>query len=723
MKKLLALFALLFVLAALVACGENGNTDIGGGNKDYQTGGEQIDDDTPPSVHTHEYGEWEITKNPTCGEDGTKERSCSCGDKQTETVAMTGQHVSADAVKEKEIDATCEEDGSYDEVVYCKNCNAELMRDTKILPKAAHSLNGVCVTADTFDYGTDGINLFDGEIAKCGVTLDGYYICEGCSDEILVKVKVSHVGAEKWIITTEPTCTEDGEEYYGCDSCGAVIGETRKIPAGHDYCVGVEEIASREELFTTRFCGKCGLLVNEMLAPASKEVIPGINCIQGDKVCYTFVCSDGYSFSATVAGEQLKHTLNGTLVTGLLVYGTPGVELLADSNLVCDGSATGYFECEVCCELVTAEVLFVHGTEGKWFTSQPSTCFDDGEEYYGCLACGLPLGDDVRVVPAGHTYTYDFRWTGNPNEFVIEKYCFGCGMTVIELVTTDDGEKVSEATCGSGSVTRYTFNDSNGKTYVINIVNDDQLPCYHTLNGEEAPDDITYVYGTPGIKLFAGDYPVCCSTTSGYFMCEVCEEAVCVNVEVEHTSVGYITLTEPTCTQSGEAYYGCQSCREGMGGTRTLPEKGHDYQCVFESTVDHKTFVIVKTCVECSHVSKEEVALISWEIASVATCGQSSVIRCTYVDSEGETCTADIENDDDEYSCHWLNGEEASCHTKYAYGTPGIKLFAGSKNPVCGEETHGYFICEACGWAVSVNVYRNHEYKDGSCVHCGEKEQ
>ena len=69
MKKLLALFALLFVLAVLVACGENGNTDIGGGNKDDQNGGEQIDGDTPPSVHTHEYGEWEITKNPTCGED------------------------------------------------------------------------------------------------------------------------------------------------------------------------------------------------------------------------------------------------------------------------------------------------------------------------------------------------------------------------------------------------------------------------------------------------------------------------------------------------------------------------------------------------------------------------------------------------------------------------------------------------------------------------------
>ena len=34
--------------------------------------------------HIHNFGEWSVTKNPTCTEDGVKSRYCECGEKQTE---------------------------------------------------------------------------------------------------------------------------------------------------------------------------------------------------------------------------------------------------------------------------------------------------------------------------------------------------------------------------------------------------------------------------------------------------------------------------------------------------------------------------------------------------------------------------------------------------------------------------------------------------------------
>ena len=70
-KKILCIGALVIMLVCiLVACG----------------GG-----DEPPS-HTHSYGEWETVKAATCTEEGSKERSCSCGDKQTEKIATNSQH-------------------------------------------------------------------------------------------------------------------------------------------------------------------------------------------------------------------------------------------------------------------------------------------------------------------------------------------------------------------------------------------------------------------------------------------------------------------------------------------------------------------------------------------------------------------------------------------------------------------------------------------------------
>ena len=44
--------------------------------------------------HIHEYSEWQITKNPTCIEDGIEERICSCGETETRTVDALGHNYS-----------------------------------------------------------------------------------------------------------------------------------------------------------------------------------------------------------------------------------------------------------------------------------------------------------------------------------------------------------------------------------------------------------------------------------------------------------------------------------------------------------------------------------------------------------------------------------------------------------------------------------------------------
>ena len=52
-----------------------------------QKGPEQT---TPNEVHTHTFGDWVTVKEPTKTEDGQKERSCSCGEKETLSVPSIG---------------------------------------------------------------------------------------------------------------------------------------------------------------------------------------------------------------------------------------------------------------------------------------------------------------------------------------------------------------------------------------------------------------------------------------------------------------------------------------------------------------------------------------------------------------------------------------------------------------------------------------------------------
>ena len=54
-------------------------------------------------------------------------------------VACTHTHTPAEAVIENEVEATCTKGGSYDEVVYCSECNEEISRMQNFTDKKGHT--------------------------------------------------------------------------------------------------------------------------------------------------------------------------------------------------------------------------------------------------------------------------------------------------------------------------------------------------------------------------------------------------------------------------------------------------------------------------------------------------------------------------------------------------------------------------------------------------------
>jgi len=108
------------------------------------------------------------------------------------------EHTPGDAEIENKVPASCTEPGSYDEVVYCEVCHAELSRDTKTIEKTPHKYEFV-----DFVWSED----YTSAQAKFSCSNDG------CEESVLYDAEVTSK-------TTNPTCTEDGKIVYT-----AVYGE------------------------------------------------------------------------------------------------------------------------------------------------------------------------------------------------------------------------------------------------------------------------------------------------------------------------------------------------------------------------------------------------------------------------------------------------------------------------------------------------------------------
>ncbi len=144
-----------------------------------------------------------------------------------ETVELGfGDHKAADAVKENEIPATCKAEGSYDLVVYCSICQEEISRETFTTDKLAHT------PADA---------VKENEVAatcKAEGSYDLVVYCSECGDEISRETfttdKLAHVHGEP-VEENKVDATYDAPGSYEiavyCTECGEELSrETFEIP-------------------------------------------------------------------------------------------------------------------------------------------------------------------------------------------------------------------------------------------------------------------------------------------------------------------------------------------------------------------------------------------------------------------------------------------------------------------------------------------------------------
>ena len=104
---------------------------------------------TVPKEAPHEHEYTAVVTAPTCTTGGYTTYTCACGDSYVADETAALGHTEGEAVTENNVDPTCTEAGSYDSVVYCSVCDAEISRNTVTVPALGH-------------------NFVDGECTRCG---------------------------------------------------------------------------------------------------------------------------------------------------------------------------------------------------------------------------------------------------------------------------------------------------------------------------------------------------------------------------------------------------------------------------------------------------------------------------------------------------------------------------------------------------------------------------
>ena len=164
------------------------------------------------------------SQEPTCTENGWGAYEACKNCDYTTKVEIPSQHSPSESMAENVVQATCNEKGSYDNVIYCLACNENLFRETIETPALGHTQGEAVIE-----------NMISSTCTILG-SFDNVVYCSACTEELSrTKEKIEALGHDlQEFDAVEPTCTEKGwSAGQACTRCNATLRE--EIPAkGHD---------------------------------------------------------------------------------------------------------------------------------------------------------------------------------------------------------------------------------------------------------------------------------------------------------------------------------------------------------------------------------------------------------------------------------------------------------------------------------------------------------
>ena len=324
----------------------------------------------------HIWGEWTTTKAPTCGNEGTKQRTCTlgCGTKEMGTVPATGKHVAVSG-------ATCTNPS------VCRTCGKVLGEKLEHIwgewttTKAPTCANeGTKQRTCTYGCGTKEtgtVPATGNHVAVSGATCTNPSICRTCGK--VLGEKLEHIWGE-WTTTKAPTCVSEGEKKRTC-TYGCGTKETGMVPA-----TGKHVAVSGATCTNPSVCRTCGKVLGEKL-----EHIWGEWKIEKDATCTSVgtmkrTCTRNCGTKETQTIDKKPHVYETITIAESCI--TDGLE-----QERCD-----------CGKVKSSKVLPMLGHDWKdWVVLREETCEQDGERKHTCKRCNITLYETIKKLE--HEYS------------------------------------------------------------------------------------------------------------------------------------------------------------------------------------------------------------------------------------------------------------------------------------------------------------------------------
>lgn len=383
--------------------------------------------------------DWQISEEQpaSCSAAGYVRYVCTRDASHTkEDILNQLDHIPGEPVRENVINPSCLEGGSYDEVVYCTECQGELSREHKTTEPNGHSPIGKSfITNPTCE--TPGKS---GTIISCSV-------CEAVLEENFTDIPALNHKWDEGYVNKEPTEQEAGERIYTClndpthikkevipplththTPAEAVVENevagTCVTPGSYDwviYCTECHAEISRETIPTTlgahgelttrpakaatceqdgsygySRCTVCGKLIDGAgnAVEDSADVIPALNHLPGEPQRMNEVpasCTQAGSYDEVIVctregcGKEISRKTVEVKATGH-VPGQP--ERINEVKETCEtpGSYTEIVKCTSCQGIINQKDVTVPPTGHKWKEAgtTPASCTQDGETRFVC---------------------------------------------------------------------------------------------------------------------------------------------------------------------------------------------------------------------------------------------------------------------------------------------------------------------------------------------------
>lgn len=419
--------------------------------------------------HTHTYENWEIIKEATCTSEGSKERYCPCGEKQTSTINKLEHNYGSWNITEE---ATCKNTGSKERI-----CDCGYIENEVIPTNNNHSetiITGVAATCTS-------TGLSDGKM------------CTVCGKITVSQTTIAKSPHDFYDTITKPaTSTSTGIKTTRCHDCSyssnssysANILSSEEVYALAELCVGEITIYNKS--------GTAIALGTVFVYSSDGKLITNYHVIEGAYSAKVTLNEQSYTVNSILAYDKdidlavLKISASNLYTPIIQTEGIKG-----GSKVYAVGSSEGYtlsFSTGVIAspsrtfsgvEYIQHEAAISHGNSGGPLFNQYGEVIGintlsniDGQNLNFAISC-----NELDNLYFGSSLTMKQFYEKECNPFeLIKNY-------VIENGTYDssDGDYTILLDTSYSSDYAYTY-----KTYVVYDIADNELMFSLHINGENS---------------------------------------------------------------------------------------------------------------------------------------------------------------------------------------------------------------------------------------------